>query len=130
MDGGVNHVLIQGHWVEERPSQLRLQARGPKVVMDPPEAPGMWVVAGAVIAVGLIGNRLGHRNFWVRIKYPMHAFSVKLNFRVIPQTQSSPYTTLSFTTLHKVRVRSRKERLPAFFYWRHPLTRSESARNR
>ena len=109
MDGGVSHVLIQGHSVEERPSQLQLQAWGPKVVVDPPEAPGMWVVAGAVIAVGLIGNRLGHRNFWVRIKYPMHAFSVKLNFRVIPQTQNSPYTTLYRLLLHKVRVRSRSD---------------------
>ena len=109
MDGGVNHVLIQGHRVEERPSQLQLQARGPNVVTDTLEAPGVWVVAGAVIAVALIGNRLGHRNFWVRIKYPMHAFLVKLNFRVIPQTQSSPYTTLYRLLLHKVRVRSRSD---------------------
>ena len=64
MDGGVNHVLIQGHRVEERPSQLQLQARGPQVVTDILEAPGVWVVAGAARAVGPIGNRLGHRNFW------------------------------------------------------------------
>ncbi len=64
MDSGVIHVLIQGHRIEERPSQLQLQARGPKVVTDTLEAPGVWVVAGAARAVGPIGNRLGHRNFW------------------------------------------------------------------
>ena len=51
MDGGVIHVLIQGHRIEERPSQLQLQARGPEVIMDTLEAPGVWVVAGAAIAV-------------------------------------------------------------------------------
>ena len=51
MDGGVIHVLIQGHRIEERPSQLQLQARGPDVITDTLEAPGVWVVAGAVIAV-------------------------------------------------------------------------------
>ena len=64
MDGGVTHVLIQGHKAEERPSQLQLPARGPNVVKDTLEAPGVWVVAGAARAVALIGNRLGHRNFW------------------------------------------------------------------
>ena len=74
----------------------------------PPEAPGMCVVAGVLIAVGVVGNRLGHQNFWVRIKHPTHVFSIKLNFRVIsPNTKFAVYYILFLTCIHKVRVWSR-----------------------